>query len=183
VRSMYWKGSYQLPAMTCLPLVLYDYTQMGALLDLDIKIEIARGPRNLGPGSGAWRPGKVVLIIGEQANVSQAHAERVPVVPFAAFHGSGCSEWLTEQVQETGVKENQLYWINALDPAGRPTDPGFVSKLRPLRVVAMGKVAAAWCQLNKIHHVNIMHPQAHKRFNFKEPYNGLAIQLKEALGA
>lgn len=167
---------------TCLPVVAWDYTQDN-LFDLDLKIEVARGPRNQGPGAGAWKPGKVVVLVGEKANVSPLRSKEAVVLPFISFANVGCSSWLTEQLIKDGISEDQLYWINAVDQHGVPCDSSFLTALKPKRVIAMGRVAQGWCMLNKVSSVNVPHPMHTKRFAMKEGFDVIANKIREVFPA
>lgn len=150
---------------THLPIVTYDYTRDMDLLAIDglrSLIEAARPHFNGGPGVGHFRPGNT-LIVGEQVNA------RAPM-PF--IDDRGCAIWLAEKLNEAMVPESDLYWINALDPDGEWTDPGFLDGLRPTRIIALGQVAERWCKdvgAGTSTHA-IPHPQQHKRFRYHQPY-------------
>jgi hypothetical protein len=55
----------------------------------------------------------------------------------------------------------------------------FIDILKPRLVIALGEHAAKWCELNKVHHERISHPQYWKRFNSKKIYPLIDI-LKKA---
>lgn len=166
---------------TALPLIKWDYTK-DSLFDLDVKIELARGPRNMGPGAGSWRPG-VVVLVGERANVSARRIKETVVLPFVSFENKGCSGWLTKQLIDAGLSENQLYWVNAIDTDGNPCDASFIAHLKPKAVIAMGAVAKGWCMLNRVKCVSVPHPMHTKRFAIKESFDVISAQIREALSA
>lgn len=138
----------------------------GALADL------AAGPPlgwpNRGPGAGAYRRG-AVLLVGERPHVARS-GQLKHRLPFVSFDGAGCAPWLAEQLELAGVPETDLYWVNAYDALGVPTDPAFVRDLQPRKVVALGKQAAEWCRDAGLSFVEVPHPQFWKRFKSGEPY-------------
>lgn len=170
---------------TDLPLLRYDYTRetpaqlWGRIL--------ARLPLpNAGPGAGHWAPPhqvsagysglrhRTTLLVGEAP--ARPRGPAVTDAPFVAR--GGCSEWLAEQLNLANVSEGRLYWVNARDRRGRPTDATFLDALRPRRVVALGKVAEAWCLSNRDRvptFTAVAHPQYHKRFKHAQPYALLEV--------
>lgn len=82
--------------------------------------------------------------------------------PFASFSGEGCSRWLTDQLAEAGVNEQELLWINA------DQDLSFIRSNR--KVIALGAKAADELRTRKIRFQTVDHPQSWKRFNAKRQY-------------
>lgn len=121
-----------------------------------------------GPGLGAWAPGRVTLLVGDRPG--PAWRSRLNW-PFISGLRSGCSAWLAGQLESAGVPEQQLYWVNAADQHGTPTDGTFVAALRPQLVVALGQHAATWCEavclagFEQVHH-----PQHWQRFHAGHKY-------------
>jgi thymidylate kinase len=142
-----------------LPYVHFNYVDDSPARLRD-RVEHARPAYNGGPGVGHFAPGNV-LIVGEQVNARA----RFPFVD-----DRGCALWLAERLDEKGVSESELYWVNALDPDGEWTDPDFVDGLEPRKIVALGKVAETWCRENGLAHTGVIHPQCHKRFFYHQPY-------------
>lgn len=123
---------------------------------------------NKGPGIGNWRPGEVVLIIGDRP--TEANKSQKPFI-----HPKGCAPWLAEQLELAHIPEEKLYWINAYSVDGEEADPSFIDKLNPKHIIALGKNASTWCNKNKINHSAIPHPQYWKRFRRNEEYPLLSI--------
>ncbi len=73
-------------------------------------------------------------------------------------------------MEESGVPENRLYWINAYDAVNVPTDSEFVGDLAPSIVLAMGKMAARWCTDAGLKFEEVSNPQYWKRFHNGFPY-------------
>lgn len=98
--------------------------------------------------------------------------------PFVSFSRAGCSQWLTAQLLDAGVNENQLCWANADDPgleALLSGDDGLTT------VHALGQAAAV--RLRELGRPDARawpHPQHHKRFKSKETYPLTTYLLKEA---
>lgn len=140
------------------------------------RLAAERPAANAGPGIGHWAPGRVTLLVGEQTNdLSRAEGE----LPFVDRHNrtTGCSFWLAYQLEQWGVSERDLYWINALDRKNVSAPPDFLAALQPRRVIALGKVAERWCQrVARVKHEAVEHPQYWKRFRHHEAY-----PLKELL--
>jgi hypothetical protein len=138
---------------------------------------LALGWANRGPGAGAYRPGAVTLLVGERPNVARTGElkHRIPLVTFA---GTGCAIWLAQQLEDAGVPESILYWINAYDAVGVPTDAAFLDDLQPHRVIAMGKLAERWCTDHASKFETVPHPQYWKRFHGNQRYP-LLDQLRE----
>jgi hypothetical protein len=161
-----------------LPYAVLDYTRHDHRTMRELLAALRPVTPRYGPGGGAFRPG-VTLLVAERLNPSWTRADDVP---FVEFSGRGCSTWLAEQLEAEGVRERDLYWVNAISHrTGKSADPGFLAQLEPGRVVALGAVAERWCrevaQLSRFDWVD--HPQAHKRFHFHERYPLLDILAKE----
>jgi hypothetical protein len=182
----YLRGEAQLRAVhtayldlrSAVPVVDFDYTADSAD-DLPARLEAAAWP-NPGPGAGAWRPGESVLLVGERPNTARA-GDLKHRLPFASVHPGGCSAWLADRLEEAGVGEERLYWVNAYDVTGRRTDPAFIAGLAPRAVVALGRHAHAWCLDAGVDEAClswVTHPQHHKRFYFNRPYPLVSL-LKE----
>lgn len=153
--------------LTRLPVV---YCSASAKIDVLLaELERLRPEANLGPGVGRWAPGQVTLLVASHAD-DPSSDRRFPFVDFT-LKKEGCSAWLAEQLEAGGIGEDTLYWINAWDAERNWTDPEFLDALRPLRVVALGDVAARWCGVvARVPHREVFHPQAWKRFHRAQPY-------------
>lgn len=131
--------------------------------------ENLEAPLNLGPGIGAWAPGKSILIVGERPGGGGGRWH----LPFVSLRRDGCSAWLADLLEEGGIPEAALYWVNAYDGregTGAKLDHRFVDALAPRAVVALGDVAARWCREAGIGYDGFDHPKHHKRFNHSKPY-------------
>lgn len=152
-----------------LPTVRHDWTNPGAI-PLTELIETMRPPPNGGPGVGHWRPQNVTLLVGEGPNPKVKYSHLRYLGPFCDTSNQGCSKWLAEQLETALVPEHKLYWVNAYDKTQQVTDHRFIDRLQPLKIIAMGKVAAQWARASGHQFVHVEHPQHWKRFHSKEPY-------------
>lgn len=156
-----------------LPYIMYDLERT-SYESIKTAARMQRAPENKGPGIGMYRTSSIVLV-GEQVNPNVDTNDW----PFVAEDGS--SYWLTQQLEELGVPENKLYWVNAIGREGFETPPFFLENLRPYKVITLGKTAELWAKRNKIEQWtkavrSISHPAYHKRFKANETY-----QLEEAI--
>ena len=97
--------------------------------------------------------------------------------PFGSFSGQGCSQWLTQVLEDEGIKERQLLWVNS------DQDLGWLSLYCQdfgASVVALGQTATAKLAERSIRHQSVDHPQWRKRFMYGLPYDLTSI-IKELL--
>jgi len=120
-----------------------------------------------GPGVGDFTRGGI-LIIGEQPNIARTHAFAKMDLPF--IDRQGCSRWLAEHMDEAGLPERGLYWINALQRNGKTTDEAFLDQLEPKHVFALGQKARLWAQIAGLQPHYYQHPSAWMRFHGAEEY-------------
>ncbi len=159
-----------------LPLVRYDYTAELPPAMISQMIESIRPQPNIGPGVGHWDPERVTLLVADRHNSDQTDLVRktnAVLMPFAQTR-NGCGAWFAERLEALGVREHDLYWVNAYDAHERYTPAGFIDELRPQRVIALGNEAETWCQSNRVTCTAIHHPQYWKRFHANEPWAALA---------
>lgn len=145
----------------------FDYTQQhcyGQLLN-----DLGRcHDLNKGPGIGMFSPWSVVLL-GDTVNPNEAVKGFDRDLPFVTIGASGCSYWLTEQLEEFGIREDQLYWANVTRSDGAPLSYHWLLDLKPKAVIAMGHRAARWCNSFGIDFESTNHPQFIKRFLSSKP--------------
>ncbi len=166
-------------ARSDLPTLVYDFTTMGgALKEVVAQMDHLRAPLNEGPGAGMFARG-VTLMVGEQVNVNNDANGFGPFI--SDISTNGCGPWLAKQLESYGVPESELYWVNARRPNGDWEDPYFISKLRPSRIIALGKTADEWVGTvaSLIDWVGVIrsdqiftvgHPSYWKRFRYNYPY-------------
>ena len=145
------------------PTQIYDYTNI-RYDDINLDLSSWAHPADFA-SAGNWSA--QVLLVGEDF---AKHTTEDPLYqwPFGSLSGGGCSRWLARQLQEGGISESQLCWINQDQLSERYLD--WLSTFR--YVVALGTVANNRLkQLKMSHdHHHYHHPQAWKRFKATEPY-------------
>lgn len=180
-----WEWFDQLTTATAgLTTLRYDRTKPHAIDNVieDLEWMFDHGPRNVGPGGGAWAVNDSILIVGDRPNTDRTGTLKHRI-PFVGFHGGGAGAWLADQLEAAAIPESALYWINAYDAEGTPTPSDFIAALRPRAIVPLGDNARAWCDAANVWYdpaEKITHPQHHKRFHFGERYP-LITHLKEYL--
>ena len=139
--------------VTSLPVVEYDYekTTPEELLE---QLQRVR-PRN----------SRVVLLC-EKAN-TKVKGQAKFQVPFVAFKGEGCSEWLADQLEAAGIDEADLVWRNVFAPDGPALSP---EGLPQCPIITLSRVASKWCQERNLPHQLCPHPAAHIKFHPEKPY-------------
>lgn len=166
--------------MKCAPLAAVQYCpQNESTITLMARVKNATPPANIGPGGGAWRPGEVVLIVGDRPNTQKTGALKHRL-PFISFYNTGCSMWLAKQLDEAEVPEEKLYWINSYDCNGVRTSDEFIKELKPKAVIALGEKAGAWCKDAKVKYETIRHPATQMLHHAKEDYR-LKSVLRDAV--
>lgn len=136
-----------------------------------------------GPGAGAYGAGRVVLV-GDRPG--PGWGGRMPNWPFISGLRTGCSAWLAEQLEAAGIGEEQLYWFNAYDQDGTPTDVRSVEALPLWRTtatltVALGRNAARWCEASGWRYAEVHHPQFWKRFHARHSYRLVSVLRRHLL--
>lgn len=179
-----WERFSAILASTMLPSTTWDYTVDNARTLRELVLSLRPRSGHGLPGIGDPTPGGI-LLVGERPSKARAtqgtdlyRLENLgDGYPF--LHRRGCSGWLAERLNDAGISERGLYWVNALQRDGQLTAPDFVDSLEPRRIIALGGGAKMWCQLHKLAHRRVPHPQYWKRFHHHEPYPLLAL-LKDA---
>lgn len=108
-----------------------------------------------------------VLLVGDRPAPDAPDDPQFHYTPFGAEHHS--SLWLNLQLHQARIPEERLFWANAFDHKGNPSDPSILQ--HSVQLVALGGNANKWIRENKhLGHWQFQHPQAWKRFHSKEPY-------------
>lgn len=114
-----------------LPLYIYDWTRelhRGTYIEM---LEDERPNPNEGPGVGRYGPGVTLMVVDQTFPPIETCRQAV----------------LTQRLEEWGISESTLYWVDALNARGRETSSAYwLEKLNPRRVVALNAIAAAWCR-------------------------------------
>lgn len=154
--------------------VVYDYKggSLAAMLEDVLRLRPRTHPLTVrSAGNLAAR----VAIVGEGFGMVK-DTDALYQWPFASFSNQGCSRWLTDQLLEAGVGEDQLLWVNA----DHLTDASFNDLLRTKHVLAFGKIASQRLVELDITHQLSPHPQSWKRFHHRDPYPVIA-RVRELL--
>jgi hypothetical protein len=116
-------------------------------------------------GSGSFTK-HVVMMVGERTSHPEANKKHLPFCSIKA-----CSGWLNALLEEAGVPEDKLFWVNALDNDGSEVDLSkLASAIEPTAVFALGNIARDQLKKHHIEHTHVPHPQYWKRFKSKEAY-------------
>jgi thymidylate kinase len=123
-----------------------------------------------------------VLVVGERLG-NRKEADGWAQYPFVSFSNLGCSQWLTQHLEDCKIMEADLLWVNADAPclpevlASHPCLPRVVlgdnawNTLLPIDKHTTGMDAIC---------VPVTHPQHAKRFGFRKTYD-LIHTLKELI--
>lgn len=164
----YYSFLTKLQYLNGLPIVRFDYTET-TVKELKVRIETARMRIPVGyPGGGAWRPGKVFLLLGNEPRIVNSTDSNT--VPFSSLKNASVSKWLTQATFP--VHEENLYFVNI----GESVDASFINELEPLKIAALGFNAIEWCKTKGIGHLEFHDPHHWRRLHAKTPYN-LAKEL------
>jgi hypothetical protein len=107
------------------------------------------------------------LIVGEQSAKPPLHP--IGQDPFCGMKGS--SKWLNQLLEDNNIKEERLFWINALNLDGTEADIlSIVNRIHPSKIIALGNIASKLCEKHNLEHVKVPHPAYWKRFKSKENY-------------
>ena len=178
-------GQYQHDLNTSLHEVEHDWTQRAgtplSLVVMDsLKPDIDRlramaPPHNiLVRSTGNWNA-KVVIVgedFGEHKNNDALYQH-----PFGSLNGTGCSLWLSDQLQDANISEQSLLWVNA-DELARV--PDFLEWHAGKKFISLGDKATCVLQDHGLSYYPAPHPQYWKRFKSGFQYPLIKI-LKEAV--
>lgn len=113
------------------------------------------------------------LLIGDKPGPSAPTDTGYHHTPF--YSTKHCSGWLNAYLHVEGIPEEKLLWINAYDRLGNPFSAQTAARTRAATVIALGHLAAKWARtvgLDKHpRFIQVPHPQWHKRFMNKQPYD------------
>jgi len=169
-----YEGYETLPERTCLPVLRYDrdHTALPSPDGPKHHLSLSDVDREL-PSNGLIgnRDAPRVVLLGDRSNGEQD-------LPFVSQRG--CSPWLTEQLEQAGVPETDLAWLNVRTPDGTFKDENAlaVGQVLDAELVALGSVARAWCEHHGLVHRSVPHPQYWKRFNHQRTYPLLDILME-----
>jgi len=161
-------GDYELLDLhTALPVIHYNYQEDS--VD-ELLAHLSRATiENKASGGGCFNEGNMLMLCdrGPRANVKDSAV----VVPFINFlDNDGPSRMLAATLDNEGVSESKLYWINTQTYQGVPLDPAFLKALRPSRIFALGNNAYTWALNNGIKVTKLPPPLHHMQHYPDEPY-------------
>lgn len=159
--------------LTDLPIYLHNYTHHDITPECSSLIPRLRSPLHPALVRSAGNLSARVVLVGEDFGAHQPN-DSYYQWPFASFSGAGCSQWVTQQLMDADVSEQELMWVNA-DQLNKHT-----SFLPHQRVIALGQTAFQALQRLGLDDILIEHPQFWRRFHASEPYR-LAETIKEHL--
>lgn len=158
-----------LPMSTSLPVMHYDY-EFDDFEALMLKIyKHYKTHENIASGGGNFLLGNILMLCdkGPRTNVK----ESAVVVPFINFlDNDGPSRMLATTLENEGVSEHSLYWINTQTYQGTPTTPSFIKDLRPSKIFAVGNNAYAWALSNEVKAIKLPPPLYHMQNYPDQPY-------------
>jgi len=115
-----------------------------------------------------WKQMRVILVGDRPGDGAKKLPANHHHTPFYSTKNS--SLWLNKQLEELGVHENDVLWLNSADLNGVPTDPKLLEGWGKHTIIALGGNASKWLEEHGKPHLKVFHPQAWKRFHSKEPY-------------
>jgi len=153
-----------------------DYTVGGPFVDprriiKEVAYQYVSPPHPLNQRTaGDWNAH--IVLVGE-AFAALKDGDHSYQWPFGSFHESGCSRWLTRQLDSlSGTTERDLLWVNA-----DQLDPIASAWLRSKNeVIALGVKASVRLTDLGINHRIVPHPQSWKRFHYQDVYPLLKIR-------
>jgi len=88
--------------------------------------------------------------------------------PFVSVILTGSSGWLAEHLEQFGIPEHALYWVNAYSCNSEARIAPELSKFR--RVIALGRHAAEWCAANNLQFTQVHNPAYWKKHHAGKTY-------------
>lgn len=162
-----YDGYETLAQRTALPTIHYDYTldSIDDVLDKLKHLTI----ENKASGGGAFKEGNILMLCdrGPRTNV-RASAVVIPFINF--LDNDGPSRMLATTLEQEGVNEDKMYWINTQTYQGVPTDPSFIKQLKPSKIFALGNNAYTWALNNNVNAIKLPPPLHHMQHYAEQPY-------------
>lgn len=164
---------YQTFKLSDLPTYLYNYTHHEVPPEKSMLLRQIRTRAHPVSLRTAGNLEAKVVLVGESF---AAHKPNDPHYqwPFASFDQTGCSQWLTDELDTADISEDELMWVNA-DQLNKHSKFGVDQT-----IIALGGQAHRTLTHLGIDATMIEHPQFWKRFHAGEPYR-LAETIKEHL--
>lgn len=156
----------QLEESTDLPVVRYDYTRHRSQVRMLASklIWASDGVHREWHIKSAGSASPKVILVGEKPS-EPTNRDTAWQFPFCSF-GSGSSGWVTQHLMNAGIRERELFWVNA--------DSGLYSlkEMWSVPIIALGQEAAkrVASDVGREPDAVVSHPQYHKRFKAGEDY-------------
>jgi len=151
-------------ATTSLPSIVYDYTRtpLPAPRAMDRQRSVAHGLDFQTAGNHS----APIALVGEGFSEPK-DGDCLYQWPFGSMNHSRCSHWLTQNLEDAGISESSLFWVNS--------DQGDHDDMREMlgerrHVVALGAKALTRLTELDIDCSAVEHPQSWKRFKSSQPY-------------
>lgn len=110
-----------------------------------------------------------VLIIGDRPGPRASADPDFHDIPFYGDKFSG--GYLNRALNDAGIDESKLMWMNAYSQSGVPSSPGILADRCWEHVIVLGNNAENWIKMQGYsNYTRFVHPQSHRRFNSKEVY-------------
>jgi hypothetical protein len=113
------------------------------------------------------------LLIGDKPGPSAPTTPGYHHTPF--YSTKHCSGWLNAYLHVEEIPEEKLLWVNAYDSLGNPTSVDLAKRAKAETVIALGHLAGKWAKTAGLtehsRFIQVPHPQWHKRFMNKQPYD------------
>lgn len=176
-------GQYQHDLNTHLHEVEHDYTkhlgQSLSIVAMDVAhlVEHQRVKNPVHPLS-ANTSGNLrapILLVGDKFG-EHKDVDMMYQSPFASLSNLGCSTWLSNQLQEAGISEQSLLWINA----DQLTDGWLAQVNIPPKIITLGDTAESTVLGLGLSSRSTTHPQYWKRFRYGDHYPLIDL-IKESL--
>lgn len=111
---------------------------------------------------------KDILLVGDRSGPKAPQTDLYHHTPFFGLTYSG--GWLNKLLVNYDIPEDRLFWFNSASWDNKTSSSEILSVKEWPYVFALGNNAATWLSKNKVKHIKVLHPQAHKRFNSSEKY-------------
>jgi hypothetical protein len=121
-----------------------------------------------------WKQGRIgeekdILLIADRPGPGAPQTDDYHHTPFYAKTASG--GWVNALLVKHEIPETRLFWENSADRHGEEMPDTILHLHEWKHVFALGNNAAAWLTKNGVtNFCKVLHPQAHKRFASKTPY-------------
>jgi thymidylate kinase len=165
--------------LTDLWTTVVDYTQLETAATAINPSSVRVGSFHEAAWSSAGNRDAKVLLVGEGFGPVK-EADALAQYPFVSFSSTGCARWITQHLEDCKIPEQDLLWVNVLEPGA-----GDVLAAHPHlpRVVLGDRAYQELCVVDVGGDATVLraeHPQHAKHFGFRKTYT-LIRTLKELI--